>query len=88
MFVMEIKKCKDELDAKILFSGLPGSIAYEIEEFYAKNGYIVVSNSKNHRMDDYVPLVIPEINAHHFGIIEKQKIKRFCLRRLRSKFSN
>lgn len=70
---MTIKKCEPGLDAKILFSGLDSSVAGEIETAMAKAGYIVVSNSKNHRMDEDVPLSIPEINESHFSIIEQQK---------------
>jgi aspartate-semialdehyde dehydrogenase len=70
---MTIKKCEPGLDAKILFSGLDSSVAGKVEEEMAKAGYVVVSNSKNHRMDDDVPLSIPEINEPHFGIIEHQK---------------
>lgn len=73
---LTIKNCKEELDAKILFSGLDSSVAGEIEEYYASEGYAVVSNSKNHRMSDDVPLIIPEINHSHFEIINLQK-KRF-----------
>lgn len=70
---MIIKKCESGLDAKILFSGLDSSVAGEIEENFAKEGYIVVSNSKNHRMGDDVPLIIPEINFEHFDLISMQK---------------
>jgi len=67
-----IKKCSDELGAKILFSGLDSGVAGEIEEFYASNGYAVVSNSKNHRMRTDVPLIIPEVNESHFELIKDQ----------------
>lgn len=73
---LKIKKCDDKLDAKILFSGLDSSVAGEIEEYYANEGYAVVSNSKNHRMSEDVPLIIPEINHSHFEIIKLQR-KRF-----------
>jgi aspartate-semialdehyde dehydrogenase len=69
---MQIKKCEPELDAKVLFSGLDSSVAGEIEAQLAKAGYIVISNSKNHRMDEDVPLVIPEINQEHFHLLKFQ----------------
>ncbi len=69
---LKIKKCSDELDAKLLFSGLDSGVAGEIEEFYASNGYAVVSNSKNHRMRPDVPLIIPEVNKPHFELIKNQ----------------
>ena len=72
---LTIKKCSDDLDAKILFSGLDSGVAGEIEDFYAGKGYAVVSNSKNHRMGENIPLIIPEVNSGHFKLIEKQKEK-------------
>jgi len=73
---IEVKECKPNLDCKIVFSALDSSVAGPIEEDFARNGYAVLSNSKNHRMDDDVPLLIPEVNADHLSMIEKQK-KRF-----------
>jgi aspartate-semialdehyde dehydrogenase len=70
---LKIKKSNAELDTKILFSALDAEVAGTIEEWYARQGYVVVSNSKNHRMDDDVPLIIPEINARHLALITKQK---------------
>lgn len=70
---LTVKKCLPDFDCKILFSGLDSNVAGGIEETMAKAGYIVVSNSKNHRMYDDVPLIIPEVNAAHFKLIEQQK---------------
>ncbi|HED08115.1 MAG TPA: aspartate-semialdehyde dehydrogenase [Ignavibacteria bacterium] len=67
-----IKECKPNLDCKIVFSGLDSSVAGEVEENFAQNGYTVISNSKNHRTDEDVPLLIPEVNSDHLGIIKKQ----------------
>src|SRR6185436_13759020 len=36
-------------------------------------GFAVVSNASNHRMDDGVPLVIPEVNPDHLTLVAKQK---------------
>ncbi len=68
--------CEPNIDAKIVFSGLDSSVAGEIEEKFAKAGYVVISNSKNHRMDIDVPLLIPEVNPDHLALVEQQK-KRF-----------
>src|SRR5262249_19311659 len=48
--------------AKLLFSGLDSSVAGEAETALAGRGHAVVSNSRNHRMDPDVPLLIPEVN--------------------------
>jgi aspartate-semialdehyde dehydrogenase len=67
---------KPDLDAQIVFSGLDASVAGPIEEHFAQAGYAVISNSKNHRMDEDVPLVVPEINAEHLALIERQQARR------------
>lgn len=62
--------------ARILFSALDASVAGETEERLAAAGHAVVSNSKNHRLDPDVPLVIPEVNREHFALIPAQKLAR------------
>ena len=69
---LEVKKCKPGLKSKVIFSGLDSGVAGEIETEFAKNGYKVISNSKNHRMDKNVPLLIPEINPSHTELIKMQ----------------
>ena len=44
-----------------------------IEEEYAKTDTPVVSNNSAHRWTPDVPMVVPEINAKHFDVIEAQK---------------
>ena len=70
-----VQECKPDLDCRLVFSGLDSEIAGEIEVSFRKAGYAVSSNSRNHRMDDDVPLMIPEVNADHLGLVEKQKEK-------------
>ncbi|HXU36927.1 MAG TPA: aspartate-semialdehyde dehydrogenase [Blastocatellia bacterium] len=71
-----VKPCEPHLDCKVVFSGLDSSVAGEIEENFAQAGYIVVSNSKNHRMDEDVPLLIPEVNPEHLALIKTQRERR------------
>src|SRR5262245_5329895 len=71
-----VKPLGAELESRLLFSGLDSSVAGEAEEHYANRGCVVVSNSRNHRMDDDVPLLIPEVNAEHCGAIEHQRKRR------------
>jgi len=73
---MEVVPCVPGLDARVAFSGLDSSVAGSIEEEFARAGCAVVSNSRNHRMDPDVPLLIPEVNAEHLDLIEAQKKKR------------
>lgn len=59
------------IDVALFSAG--GSISKEFAPVAAKDGCIVVDNSSAFRMDDQVPLVVPEINAadirFHKGII-------------------
>jgi aspartate-semialdehyde dehydrogenase len=73
---LQVKALGDELESRLIFSGLDSSVAGEAEEHYAGRGCVVVSNSKNHRMDADVPLLIPELNAGHLAAIEHQKRRR------------
>jgi len=69
---LKVKECVPNKNCKVAFSGLDASVAGEVEEDFAKAGYIVVSNSKNHRQDTYVPLMIPEVNPDHIQLMEYQ----------------
>jgi len=65
-----------EPDTPLIFSALPGEIATERELELAAAGYVVCSNVKSHRMAEDVPLLIPEVNADHLGLIEVQRRRR------------
>lgn len=71
-----LKECKPGLDCDLVFSALDSSVAFEIEEAFAKAGYAVSSNAKNHRMEADVPLLMPEVNAGHVELIKVQQKKR------------
>jgi aspartate-semialdehyde dehydrogenase len=57
---------------KLVFSGLDSSVAGEVEGAFAGAGHLVISNSKNYRMDATVPLLIPEINGDHLKLLDTQ----------------
>jgi aspartate-semialdehyde dehydrogenase len=56
----------------LVFSGLDSSVAGEIEAAFAQAGHIIVSNSRNYRMESTVPLLIPEVNADHLALLDAQ----------------
>jgi len=58
---------------KLLFSAMDASVATEIEQAFASAGHVVVSNSRNHRMDRDVPLLVPEINPDHLKLTPGQQ---------------
>lgn len=61
------------LDCELVFSSLPGDIARETEGSFAAAGYPVISNSSAFRMDEDVPLLIPEVNHQHLGLLARQR---------------
>jgi len=71
-----VKGLDPALDCDFVFSALDSSVAGPAEEDFARAGYPVVSNSKNHRMAPDVPLLIPEVNAAHLDAIPFQQKNR------------
>ena len=61
---------------KLVFSRLDSSVAGEIEGAFAEAGHVIVSNSRNYRMEADVPLLIPEVNADHLALLETQASAR------------
>ena len=57
---------------KLLFSAMDASVATEIERAFAEAGHTVVSNSRNHRMESDVPLLVPEVNPDHLKLLAAQ----------------
>ena len=74
-----VQKCEPILKSKVVFSGLDSNVAGEVETKFAKAGYKVISNSKNHRMDEDVPLLIPEVNPDHLNLIKTQSYGDGCI---------
>ena len=70
---MVIKECIPTMDCRLVFSALDSTIAGPIETEFMDKGYIVASNSKNHRMDLDVPLLIPEVNHNHLELIKNKQ---------------
>ncbi len=64
------------LDCDFVFSSLPGDIARQSEESFARAGYPVISNSSAFRMDADVPLLIPEVNHEHLRLLDTQRAGR------------
>ncbi len=56
----------------IIFAALDAEVARELEPRFAEAGCAVISNSSAFRMVEDVPLVVPEVNADHLGMIEGQ----------------
>jgi aspartate-semialdehyde dehydrogenase len=68
-----VNDCTPGNAPKLVFSATDASVATEIEQAFAKAGHLVVSNSRNHRMFDDVPLLVPEVNPEHLQIVPIQR---------------
>lgn len=64
------------LDCDVVLSSLPSDIAGPIELDFARAGYPVISNSASHRMDENVPLLLPEANPEHLGLLDCDSVSR------------
>ena len=71
-----VEDCKPGNAPRLLFSAMDASVATEIERAFAQAGHVVVSNSKNHRMEPDVPLLVPEINPDHLQLVPGQQSAR------------
>ena len=71
-----VEDCKPGNAPRLLFSAMDASVATEIERAFAAAGHAVVSNSRNHRMESDVPLLVPEINPEHLKLVPCQQRAR------------
>jgi aspartate-semialdehyde dehydrogenase len=73
---LTVEECKPGRGPRLVFSAMDASVAGEIEQAFAGAGHVVVSNSRNHRMEPDVPLLVPEINADHLQLVPIQQRNR------------
>ena len=74
---MIVRTCEpSDVTSPLVFSALDASVAGEVETAFARAGRMVLSNAKNFRMEEDVPLVIPEVNADHLALLGVQRTKR------------
>jgi aspartate-semialdehyde dehydrogenase len=73
---MLIRECTPPLPGAIVFSALDADIAGPIEQAFAAAGAMVVTNTRTHRLDPDVPLLIPEVNADHLALMDCQRESR------------
>ncbi|HZU28171.1 MAG TPA: aspartate-semialdehyde dehydrogenase [Bryobacteraceae bacterium] len=73
---LTVQDCKPGKAPRLMFSAMDASVATEIEQAFAQAGHVIVSNSRNHRMEPDVPLLVPEVNPDHVKIIPLQQRRR------------
>lgn len=66
----------DAARADVVFSALDSGVAREAEPKFAAAGSLVFSNASAFRMADDVPLLIPEVNPEHLGLLEIQRKRK------------
>ncbi|HWC74995.1 MAG TPA: aspartate-semialdehyde dehydrogenase, partial [Gemmatimonadales bacterium] len=76
---LPVQSPEPPLDCDVVLSSLPADIAGDVETRFAEAGYPVISNSSSHRMDEDVPLLVPEINPEHLALIERRRGKGFIV---------
>ncbi|MCX8057936.1 MAG: aspartate-semialdehyde dehydrogenase [Spirochaetes bacterium] len=74
-----IKDVNSNFDARLFFSALDSSVAAEIEMDFIKKGYVIISNAKNFRMHENVPLLLADINPDHIKLIDYQNYGKGCI---------
>src|ERR1700691_2341676 len=73
---LKVEEAKPGNAPQLLFSAMDASVATEIEQAFAQAGHVVVSNSRNHRMDRDLPLLLPELNPDHLRLVPFQQSAR------------
>jgi len=69
---LTIEPTRPGLPCQLLFSALDAEVAGLLETELARAGHVVVSNARNHRMDNDVPLIVPEVNPDHLALAARQ----------------
>lgn len=73
---MVVKPLDSELDSLVVFSALPKEAAKYREPELAAAGHVVCTNASAYRMTPDVPLLLPEVNHEHLGLIDVQRANR------------
>lgn len=60
----------------VVFSPLDTALALELEPRFAQAGAFVFSNAAAFRMEADVPLLVPEVNPEHLGLVKLQQAQR------------
>ena len=66
----------DRIESPLVFSALPKEAARLRELELAEAGHVVCTNASANRMLEDVPLLLPEVNAEHIGLVHVQRARR------------
>ena len=68
----DLENVKKEDNVDFVFSALPSDVARIVEAEFAKAGIPVISDASAYRMEEDVPILIPEVNPDHLELVKKQ----------------
>lgn len=73
---LTVQALDSPINSPLVFSALPKEAAITRELELADGGHVVCTNASANRMLPDVPLLLPEVNAEHIGLVEVQRQKR------------
>jgi aspartate-semialdehyde dehydrogenase len=73
---MKVSPAAPDGAPRVIFAALDADIARQVEPRFAASGCAVISNSSALRMQEDVPLVVPEVNADHVTLIDAQRWRK------------
>lgn len=73
---LSVKGLDEDFDSPLVFSALPKEAALTRELELAAAGHVVCTNASANRMLEDVPLLLPEVNAEHIGLVDIQRRQR------------
>jgi aspartate-semialdehyde dehydrogenase len=77
MSAIEVKESDpSKIESRLVFSPLPTQIAKEVELSFSSAGFGVITDASPHRMDEEVPLIIPEVNPDHLQLLPQRLFRK------------
>ena len=73
---MTVQAADPGIPGRIAFSAIEAEIAGQVEQAFARAGAFVVTNTRTHRMEPDVPLLVPEVNPGHLDLLPRQQRER------------
>lgn len=73
---MVVQRAEPPLEGRVVFSAMDAEAAGPVEQAFARSGALVVTNTRIHRLDQDVPLLVPEVNPDHLSLLVRQRKER------------
>ena len=70
---MQVLPLSASIPGRVAFSALPAEVAKGIEPDFAAAGFVVCSNASAYRLEQDVPVIIPEVNGDHLQMLAHQR---------------